>query len=145
MDNKLSVKEKKAYVSLYKKNGLAYGLTLCSILAELIHVIMILDVMAVNYLMGATVMVNILMLFVLFTCAVKVNVYDRKWSAITAGFGIYMFVRAFVLVPYVLKPYGRQTTIAMANVIGGAILIAAGIISARRAARREALQEKLAG
>lgn len=144
MDSKLSLNEKKAYVSLYKKNGLAYALILMSILAELTHVIMVLDVMTVNYLMGITVMINILILFVLFTCAVKVNVYNMKWSMIAVGFGIYMIVRAFVLVPYVLKPFERQTAITIANLMGTIFLITAGVISVRRTARRQTLQEKLA-
>ena len=71
MDNRLLEKEKKAYVSLYKKDVLPYSLILCAILAELIYDIMVLDVMPVNYLMGITVMVNIAILFLLFTCARK--------------------------------------------------------------------------
>ncbi|MFT4106795.1 MAG: hypothetical protein QM657_13640 [Lacrimispora sp.] len=143
MDSRSLEKEKKAYVSLYKKNVLPYSLILCSILAELVYVIMVLDVMPVSYLMGITVMVNIMMLFALFTCAMKVSVYHKKWAVTAVFLGIYMLVRMSVLVPFLLKPYGRQTEIGAANIVGGIILLAAGLISLKNTNRRQRLLEQL--
>ncbi|WP_333647232.1 hypothetical protein [Lacrimispora sp.] len=143
MDSRSLEKEKKAYVSLYKKNVLPYSMILCSILAELVYVIMILDVMPVSYLMGITVMVNIMILFALFTCAMKVSVYHRNWAVIAVFLGIYMLVRMSVLVPLILKPYGRQAGIGAANIVGGIILLAAGLISLKNTDRRQRLLEQL--
>lgn len=143
MDNRLLKKEKKAYVSLYKKDVLPYSLILCAILAELIYDILILDVMPVSYLMGVTVMINIVILFVLFTCAVKVNIYHKTWAAIAVFLGIYMLVRMSVLVPLVLKPYARHTEIMAANFLGGLLLLTAGFISLKHTDRRQWLQEQL--
>lgn len=143
MDSKQNEKEKKAYVSLYKKNALPYSLALLAILVELVYVIMILDVMNVGYLMGVTVMINIVLLFALFNCAVKINLYNRTWSLIAIGIGVYMLVRMGILVPFVLKPYGRQFIIAIADIAGGVLLITAGILSADRTTRRKKLQDKL--
>lgn len=143
MDNQLLDKEKKTYVSLYKKNGLPYSLTLLATLAELIYVVMVLDVMAVSYKMGFTVMINILVLFMLFACAMNVNVYHRGWSLTAVALGVYMLVRMAVIVPVVLKPYDRQLLLSAANLIGGAILIAAGFISVKRTDSRQKLQDKI--
>ncbi len=143
MDNRLLEQEKKAYVSLYKKDVLPYTLILCAILAELIYDIMVLDVIPVSYLMGVTVMINIVILFVLFTCAVKVNIYHKIWAVIAVFLGIYMLVRMSVLVPLVLKPYARHTEIMAANLLGGLMLLAAGFISLKHTNRRQRLQEQL--
>jgi len=143
MDNRLTEKEKKTYVSLYKKNSLPYSLVLSAILAELIYVVTILDVMAVSYLMGITVILNIVILFGLFTCAMKVSVYHRNWAIAGISIGIYMLIRMSVLVPVVLEPYAKQTIIAAANLIGGVILITAGIISLQKTGRRQKLQDQL--
>jgi len=143
MDNRLTEKEKKTYVSLYKKNTLPYSLILLAILAELIYVVTVLDVMAVSYLMGITVILNIVILFGLFTCAMKVSVYHRNWALAGILLGIYMLVRMSVLVPVILKPYAKMSTITAANLIGGVILIAAGIISLQKTDRRQKLQNQL--
>lgn len=135
-------KEKKVYVSLYKKDSLSYSLSLCAILAELVYVISILDVMPVSYLMGVTVMANIAILFALFTCAVKMNVYNKIWAIVAVVLGIYMIIRQFVLVPVLLKPYDRQLIIAAANLIGAVLLIAAGSISKKKSDLRSALLKK---
>ena len=143
MSNVSVEKEKKVYVSLYKKDSLSYTLTLCAIVAELVYVISILDVMPVSYLMGVTVMVNIAILFALFTCAVKMNVYDKIWALVAIVLGIYMIIRQFVLVPVLLQPYDRQLTIAVANLVGAALLMTAGNISKQKSEKRSRLQKKL--
>ena len=143
MGSKMDEKEKKAYVSLYKKDGLSYSLTLFAIAAELVYVIGVLDVIEVSFWMGPTVMINIAMLFALFTCAVKMNIYEKKMAYAAVVLGIYMLVRQLTLVPFVLKPYDRQVMIAAANLAGTCLLVAAGIISVHRSVRRQQLQDKL--
>jgi len=143
MDNQILEKEKKTYVSLYKKNTTPYSLILLAILAELIYVVTVLDVMAVSYLMGITVILNIIILFSLFTCAMKVSVYHRRWSMASILLGIYMLLRLTVLVPVILKPYARLTVISASNLIGAGLLIAAGIISLQKTDRRQKLQNKI--
>lgn len=145
MNNPLSEKEKRVFVSLYKKDNLSYSMALLSILAELVYVISILDVMAVSFLMGVTVMMNIGLLFILFTCAVKMNVYDRRWAIFSVASGIYMLVRQLVFVPVILKPYDRLALIAGANLVGAILLIMAGIGSCGKSIRRQKLQQSLDG
>ncbi|PNV60521.1 hypothetical protein C0033_18565 [Clostridium sp. chh4-2] len=143
MSSKMDEKEKKAYVSLYKKDGLSYSLTLLAIVAELVYVISILDVIEVSFWMGPAVMINIVMLFALFTCAVKMNIYEKKLAFAAVGLGIYMILRQAVFVPFILKPYSRQMIIMAANAAGTCLLVAAGFISIHRTNRRQKLQEKL--
>jgi len=144
MDDSAMKKEKKVYVSLYKKDSLSYTLALCAIVTELVYVISILDVMPISFWMGMTVMLNIGVLFALFTCAVKMNVYDERWAVIAVGLGVYMLIRQFVLVPGILKPYDRLSIIAAANVAGAVLLFGAGIVSRQRCSKRSQLQKKLA-
>lgn len=143
MNDKMTEKEKKAYVSLYKKDSLSYSLTLCAIIAELVFVVGILDVMEVSFWMGVTVMVNIAVLFMLFTCAVKMNIYNRTWAMVALVLGVCFLIRQFVIVPGVLKPYDRQTMLMAANISGAVFLVLAGLISMKRSDRRRKLQETL--
>lgn len=143
MGGNMEEREKKIYVSLYKKDGLSYSLTLMAIAAELLYVISILDVMEVSFWMGFTVMINIGILFSLFTCAVKMNIYEKKLAIAALGLAVYMVFRQLVLIPLVLKPYDRQMLISAANVTGACLLSAAGCISYYRYDRRQKLQEKL--
>lgn len=143
MNDKTAEKEKKVYVSLYKKDSASYSLALLSIVAELVYVISILDVMPVTYWMGITIMVNIFVIFAQFTCAVKVNVYNKQWSIIAIVMGMYLLFRQFALVPVVLKPYEREQIIGIANLAGAALLILVGIVSVQKCDKREKLQKKL--
>lgn len=136
-------KEKKAHVLLYKKDGSAYALALMSVAAEFVYVVSILDVMPVSFWMGLAIMVNIFMLFMLFTCAVKVNVYEKTWSVITFALGFYMLLRQFVLVPVLLKPYDNHTIILIANLVCAALLFAAGAVSYRKCTMRDKIQAKM--
>lgn len=94
--------EKKTYVTLYKTNGYSYTMTLLAIIAEFVYVTTILDSMPVNFWMGLTVIVNIFVLFLVFTCAVKINVYSSRWAVITLAVGVYFLVRQFLIVPVFL-------------------------------------------
>lgn len=143
MNKQTFEKEKKTYVSLYRKDSLPYSLILLAILAELVYVVTILDVIAVSYLMGITVILNIVLLFGLFTCAMKVSVYQRSWTIGSIALGVYMLLRMSVLVPFILKPYAKLTLITAANLTGGLILMIAGLISLRRISRRQKLQDQI--
>lgn len=134
---------KKVYVTLYKKDGGSYALALLATLVEFIYVIAILDVMPVSYLMGLTVIANIFLIFLLFTCAVKMNVYEAKWAVVALVVSGYMVVRALVVVPFVLRPYERQTLLLLANLGGAALLLAAGLGNIRKSTRRRKLQQEL--
>ena len=86
----ISEKEKKVYVTLYKKDAPSYAMILLATLLEFVYVVSILDVMPVTFMMGVAVIVNIFLLFLLFTCAVKVNVYEIPWAAVSLIVGGYM-------------------------------------------------------
>lgn len=144
MKQEITEKEKKVYVTLYKKDGASYALTLLAILAEFVYVISILDVMPVGFLMGVTVIVNIFLLFLLFTCAVKVNVYEMQWAVVGLVTGVYMVLRQFVLVPFILQPYDRAQIILATNVAGAILLFVAGTKSLQKSTKRQKLQQKLA-
>lgn len=138
-----ALQEKKTHVSLFKKDGTSYALALLSVLVEFIYVVSILDVVPITYWLGIAVMVNILILFLLFTCAVKINVYNKMWSVITFGLGIYVLIREFVLIPTLLQPYANHTRILILNLVCAGLLFVAGTISFLKCTRREQLQEKL--
>ena len=63
---------------------------LLATLLEFVYVVSILDVMPVTFMMGVAVIVNIFLLFLLFTCAVKVNVYEIPWAAVSLIVGGYL-------------------------------------------------------
>ncbi len=119
----ISEKEKKVYVTLYKKDAPSYAMILLATLLEFVYVVSILDVMPVTFMMGVAVIVNIFLLFLLFTCAVKVNVYEIPWAAVSLIVGGYMLLRQFVLVPFVLQPYDREQIILVANLAGSGFVV----------------------
>lgn len=143
MNGEISQAEKRVYVTLHKKDGASYALALLATLVEFIYVIAILDVMPVSYLMGLTVIANIFLIFLLFTCAVKMNVYEAGWAVVALAVAGYMVLRALVIVPLVLRPYQRQTMLLLTGLAGAVVLAAAGLGSIRKSTRRRKLQQKL--
>lgn len=137
--------DKKVYVSLYKKNTLCYAFILLATALEFIYVVNVLDRMNISWIMGATVMVNIVLLFMLFTCAVKVNFYSTFWCWVDLAAAAYILLRVAVLIPYVIKPTGGKTRLLILNVASIALLAAAGVIGLHRAGKRAALQDALQG
>lgn len=137
----MSLQEKKARISLYKKDALSYALVLLAVLAEFVYVVNVLDSIAVTFWTGLTVMANIFLLFLLFTCAVKVSTYHRPWALAALAAGAYMLLRQFVLVPLVLRPADRHTVILLANLAGAALLLCAGCFSLTRIRRREQVRQ----
>ena len=98
----ISEKEKKVYVTLYKKDAPSYAMILLATLLEFVYVVSILDVMPVTFMMGVAVIVNIFLLFLLFTCAVKVNVYEIPWGAFDVTDAEY--ITAIITEKGILKP-----------------------------------------
>ncbi len=104
----ISEKEKKVYVTLYKKDAPSYAVTLPG------HPVGICvcgeySGRDAGYLYdGRCGDREHFPLFLLFTCAVKVNVYEIPWAAVSLIVGGYMLLRQFVLVPFVLQPYDRE-------------------------------------
>lgn len=143
MGRDISEAEKKVYVTLYKKDAGSYALMLLATLVEFVYVIAILDVMPVSFMMGLTVIFNIFLIFLLFTCAVKMNVYQAKWAAVALAAGGYMVARALVIVPVLLQPYDRQTMLLLANLTGAALLALAGLGNIRKSTKRQKLQQEL--
>ncbi|MFI3163443.1 MAG: hypothetical protein R3Y65_03245 [Bacillota bacterium] len=132
-------KDKLVEVSLFKNNKLPYSMILFSILSELIYTIVILGNIATNYMMGAITMFNIAVLFVLFTTAVRVNIYSIGWTKAATGFGIYMVVRALFVVPVILQPTGKLTSIYAMIIVTAVLLFVASVISYKRIADRTKL------
>ena len=62
----ISEKEKKVYVTLYKKDAPSYAMILLATLLEFVYVVSILDVMPVTFMMGVAVIVNIFFLFFIY-------------------------------------------------------------------------------
>ncbi len=143
MKAETSLKEKKIQVMLFKKDGFSFAMALLSIAMEFIYVVNILDAMNISWILGVTVLANIFMLFLLFTCAVKINVYEKTWSCVTFAVGIYFLIRQFVIVPNVLQPYENQTTIMIVNLLAAILLLVTGAVSFKNTVQREAMREKL--
>lgn len=143
MNHQLTKDEKKAYVMLFQKDSFSYSLVLMAVLMEFVYVISILDAMPVSYILGITVIGNIIMLFLLFTCAVKVNVYNKVWSYVAILCGVYVLIRQFVLIPVLLQPYDRLIQIMLSNLAGAVLLLIAGFVSLKNSKSKAKLQEKL--
>ncbi len=136
-------KEKLVEVSLFKNNKLPYSMILLSILTELIYTITILGNVETNYMMGAITMFNIAVLFILFTIAVRVNIYSLGWTKVALGFGVYMVIRAIYIVPQILKPTGAfQTIYGMIIATAVLIFIASFISFAKISARTKLIKSK---
>ena len=102
-------------VSLFQKDGISYALVLSSIIFELLFSVKILDVIAVNWLIGVSTILNIILLFLLFSCAVKVNVYKVGWAVCALSIAGYAVIRACVLLPLLLKPVSDVPGLVLDN------------------------------
>lgn len=144
MNGKIAEKEKMVYVSLYKKDARSYALTLLATAMQFLYIIIILNSIAMNVWVGATVIINIFLLFFLFTCAVKMNIYQEKWAVRAMLMGAYMLLRQFVLIPVILCPIKNVGVTTFANVAAAVLLIVAGALNISKTERRKKLQAKLA-
>lgn len=129
---------KRVQISVFRKNTLGYSLLLCSILLELFFAVKILDSIQTGVMMGISCAINILLLFALFGVAVKVNVYQPVWSYYGLAIGCYALFRAFVLLPFVLKPESRQALLFSCTFVEGVLVVAGSWVSLIRSKKRAA-------
>lgn len=124
-------KDKKVDISFYRKNSRAYQITLFAVLAEFIYVVTVLDQMTVNYLMGVVTMLNIAILFLLFTIGIKMNVYDALWTKIGFGISAYLVLRITVLLPVIVQPLDKLPQIYGWAIVSFVLLLVACVQSQR--------------
>lgn len=132
-------------LTLFRKNTLSAQLVLLSIVFELMFAIRILDVIKINYLMGISTFSDILLLFLLFTCSVKIGVYSRLWTWIALALALFALLRAGILVPFVLKPMEEQVRLQLWNASIFFCLSIAGFHSLIVCHRRQLLLETAEG
>lgn len=126
-------------LTLFRKNALPAQLILLSIVFELLFAVRVLDVMKIDYLMGISTFTDIVLLFLLFTCSVKVGVYSRLWTWVTLALALFALLRAVVLVPFVLKPLDDQVRLQLWNAGLFLCLAVAGLRSLVVSHRRRVL------
>ena len=128
--------DKKVKISVFKKNSLGYLGVLLSIFFELYFSVKILDSIPVGAMMGVSCFINIVLLFLLFSVAVKVNLYRRFWAVIGLAVGGYAILRAFVLLPVVLRPTENMSKLFLSTLVEGILLVLSClesyIVSSRR-------------
>lgn len=133
-------KSKMVKISLFRKNSLPYAMILFSILFELAYTVVILDDIGVSFMMGIITIINIILLFLLFTCAVKISTYRKEWAFVALLTGAYAVFRAFVIVP-ALKPVSKESNLIIYNLIMAALIITASIRSLILIRKRNAFLE----
>lgn len=142
MSERKDLKVKKLLVTRFQKNRLPYALTLLAALLELLYSVTILDHIKVGAMMGLSTAVNIFLLFLLFLCAVKMNVYNRLWSILTLAVGCYCAVRALVLQPVLLSPTGKVALLNGLNISCAVLLLVSGLYSLNIIRRRAPYVQK---
>ncbi len=133
--------EKLVEISFFRSNNLSYKMILFSVLAEMIYVITLLGQVEINALIGVITMMNIVMLFLLFTIAIKVNVYSMYWTRIGFATAAYLALRAVVLLPLMVKPLGAYGQIYGSTLVTILLLLGGCVISQRKIVRREKAKE----
>lgn len=121
--------EKRLKITRYQKNVISYRLTLAAIALELWYTILLLDDIATEPIIGAATFLNTGLLFVLFLSAVKMNVYDRKWSALSLAVAAYLPARALWLLPDMLRPEHSLGMLTALTVAQAALLLISSIYS----------------
>ncbi|MFI3254608.1 MAG: hypothetical protein R3Y63_09770 [Eubacteriales bacterium] len=125
-------KEKLIEISLYQTSATAYKMVLLAVATEMYYVITVLGNIEINYLVGAITMLNIAILFMLFTIAIKVNVYSDLWTKIGFGLSGYLALRSGVLLPAIVKPYASLTAIYASSILTFALLFFGCITSSQK-------------
>ncbi len=141
--NSAEFNEKSILTTFFQDNAKAYMITLCSTLVELWYTLSILDVIEVNFLMGIITFLNITLLFTLFTAAVKIKIYSKKWAINAIVIGVYAIIRAFIIIPVVVKPYAELSFNIILNVILGVLLISAGLMTIKVIKQRKPYLSKM--
>lgn len=86
-------KDKRTDLSFYIPDTLGYWLTLLTVAAELVYLVLLLSEMEKTFWVGTCILVNIAFLLLIFTVAIKVKNYKKKFSYISIGFGLYCILR----------------------------------------------------
>jgi hypothetical protein len=141
--NSAEFNEKSILTTFFQDNAKAYMITLCSTLVELWYTLSILDVIEVNFLMGIITFLNITLLFTLFTAALKIKIYSKKWAINAIVIGVYAIIRAFIIIPVVVKPYAELSFNIILNVILGVLLISAGLMTIKVIKQRKPYLSKM--
>lgn len=135
-------KDKLVEISFYKKNEQAYNLALLAIFSEVYYIVTLLCNMSINYVVGLTTIANIVVLFLLFTIAIKISIYDSLWTKISFGVTAYFVLRIFVLLPLIAKPIDKVTQIYASAIIACIFLGLASIVSHKKIIDRKKVKEK---
>lgn len=96
-------KERRSDLSFYRPDVQGYWLTLLSVVAEIIYLILLLGIMDRAYWVGITILVNIVFLLFLFTIAIKVKNYKKLFGFCSIGFGFYCIVRLAWIIQGLMK------------------------------------------
>lgn len=86
-------KDRRSDLSFYVADTLGYWLTLLSVVAEIVYLILLLSVMERTFWVGICILVNIAFLLLLFTIAIKVKNYKKIFSYFSIVFGLYCILR----------------------------------------------------
>ncbi len=135
--------EKSILTTFFQNNAKAYVITLCSTLIELWYTLTVLDVIEVNFMMGIITFLNIILLFTLFTAAVNIKIYSEKWAINAIVIGFYALLRAFIIIPVVVRPYEKLSFNIIMNVILGALLLSAGFMTLKVNKQRKPYIDKM--
>ncbi len=98
--SKAEKRDRRTDLSFYRANVSGYYVTLTMVLFEIIYMILTLSIMERNYWIGIMILVNIAFLLFLFSCAIKIKNYKKKFSLYLIVFSIYCIFRiTLILVP----------------------------------------------
>lgn len=120
----------------FKPNARSYQGVLLASLCEIVFLILILTEVNKDYRIGIFILVNIIFLLMLFTCALQVKVYNKFWTYVGLVFGGYCLLRTFII-PLSLEPKSGTVMFAIINVITAVFMIASGVFSMILIKKRE--------
>lgn len=120
----------------YKPDNMSYNGVLLATCVELSFLIVMLNNMEKNYLIGIFILVNIVFLLMLFSSALQMKVYHKN-SAITVGvFGVYSLSRLFT-VPFVLNVKTNLVLFSMMTIAISVLSILSCVNSLTKIKKRE--------
>lgn len=90
-------RDRRTDLSFYRANVSGYYVTLTMVLFEIIYMILTLSIMDRNYWIGIMILVNIAFLLFLFSCAIKIKNYKKKFSLYLIAFSVYCIFRITVI------------------------------------------------
>lgn len=123
-----SLQDIKVEKTIYQPNALSYNLIMLVLAFNVYFVLQILQVIDKDIDIGFHVLFNIFMTLVLFLGAVRVKIYDLRWSYVILGFGVFQFVRGFLFLPAEVSG-SMETRLTLILALSGLIAIGATILS----------------